>query len=115
VADPDRAAPGWLHRVCARVQAQLATPVTLTGLCRLAGVGRSALCAGFRTHYRCTPLAWVTERRLAQACTLLAAGDRTVLDIALACGFGSIATFNRRFARVYGCAPTAWRRRQRSG
>lgn len=43
-------------------------------------------------------------------------GDqRTILDIALACGFGSKSTFNAVFKRLTGHTPTSYRRTWREG
>jgi len=48
----------------------------------------------------------LTRRRLAEARTMLAApGQRTVLEIAFACGFNDLSTFYRAFRRVFGAAP----------
>jgi AraC-like DNA-binding protein len=48
----------------------------------------------------------LTRRRLAESRTLLAAGNgRTILDIALACGFNDLSTFYRAFRRAFAAAP----------
>ncbi|WP_312236358.1 AraC family transcriptional regulator [Stenotrophomonas sp.] len=56
---------------------------------------------------------FVNGFRIADAKRCLAdPGDpRSVLDIALACGFGSKSTFNTVFKRLTGLTPTAFRRR----
>ncbi len=56
---------------------------------------------------------FVNGFRIADAERCLAdPGDpRSVLDIALACGFGSKSTFNTVFKRLTGLTPTAFRRR----
>lgn len=54
---------------------------------------------------------YVQGRRLEAACRLLAdAGERTVLDIAIACGFDSLSTFYRVFRTAYGVPPGDYRR-----
>jgi len=47
--------------------------------------------------------------RLAEAKRLLADGNRTVLDVALTCGFGSVEHFHRTFRAHHGASPDAWR------
>ncbi|MCF7749731.1 helix-turn-helix domain-containing protein [Bacillus subtilis subsp. subtilis] len=56
---------------------------------------------------------FVNSFRIADAERCLADGSdqRSVLDIALACGFGSKSTFNMVFKRMTGLTPTAFRRR----
>jgi AraC-like DNA-binding protein len=52
----------------------------------------------------------VNRHRIAHACRLLAANDgRSVLDVSLDSGFGSLGPFNRAFKAATGCTPTAWR------
>lgn len=46
----------------------------------------------------------------AQRCLADRSDQRSVLDIALACGFGSKSTFNAVFKRMTGLTPTAFRR-----
>lgn len=54
---------------------------------------------------------FVNRQRIAEAQRLLA-GPGEVLDIALAVGFGSKASFNRAFLAYAGSTPSAWRRQQ---
>lgn len=56
---------------------------------------------------------FVNSMRVADAeCWLTDTNDqRSVLDIGLACGFGSKSTFNAVFKRMTGLTPTAFRRR----
>lgn len=56
---------------------------------------------------------FVNSFRIAAAehCLTDRGDQRSVLDIALACGFGSKSTFNTVFKRMTGLTPTAFRRR----
>lgn len=56
---------------------------------------------------------FVNGFRIADAARCLAdsSDQRSVLEIALACGFGSKSTFNTVFKRMTGLTPTAFRRR----
>ena len=42
----------------------------------------------------------------------LARGGITILDLALACGFPSVKSYNQVFKRLQGMTPTEWRRRR---
>lgn len=48
--------------------------------------------------------------RLQKAAALLCNTDRTATDIALECGFQTVAYFDRLFVKQYGMAPLAYRR-----
>ena len=52
---------------------------------------------------------YLRQRRIAMAEDLLIHTRRSIRDIALSAGFGSIATFNRVFREVRGCTPTRYR------
>jgi AraC-like DNA-binding protein len=54
--------------------------------------------------------ALVSERRLGHARQLLAASNRTIADIALACGYAEAASFTRAFRKQCGETPSRWRR-----
>lgn len=52
----------------------------------------------------------VNRHRIAHACRMLAAGEgRSVLEVSLESGFGSLGPFNRAFKAATGQTPTAWR------
>jgi AraC-like DNA-binding protein len=54
---------------------------------------------------------YVQSRRLETACAMLSeAAERTVLDVAIACGFDSLSTFYRVFRIAYGVPPGDYRR-----
>ena len=55
--------------------------------------------------------AYIRDRRVLYACKLLCTTDKTILDIALDCGFQSHPSFARAFRRVQGVSPGAYRAR----
>lgn len=56
----------------------------------------------------------VNRYRIEHACRLLASAEgRTVLEISLDSGFGSLGPFNRAFKTATGKTPTAWRAARR--
>jgi AraC-like DNA-binding protein len=61
---------------------------------------------------------WIVRTRLDKGSIML--GDErmracTITDIAFACGFGDLTTFERAFSAVKGMTPSAWRRTAANG
>jgi AraC-like DNA-binding protein len=98
-----------LARVLALVHAEADRPLPAERLARLAGMHPAAFSRWF---HRCLGIGYVrylAEVRVALACRLLAEGGGSVLEVALAAGFGSLSSCNRWFRRVRGMQPRRWR------
>ena len=83
--------------------------VTLDSLAAYAGFSRYTLSRMFRQHTGLTFTQYLSKRRVDMAMELLAGTRIPVTQVALQCGFNSIATFNRVFREVKGCTPTQYR------
>jgi AraC family transcriptional regulator len=66
----------------------------------------------FRQVVGMTPYQFVLHTRLRRAAVRLRRSREAVSSIALEAGFADLSTFNRRFRRVMGLSPTAYRARQ---
>lgn len=83
--------------------------VTLDSLATYAGFSRYTLSRMFRQHTGTTFTQYLNKRRITMSEDLLASTKMPVTQVALQCGFNSIATFNRVFREVRGCTPTQYR------
>lgn len=83
--------------------------VTLDSLAAYAGFSRYTLSRMFRQHTGETFTQYLSRRRVDMATELLAGTRMPVTQVALQCGFNSIATFNRVFRDIKGCTPTQYR------
>lgn len=83
--------------------------ITLDSLAAYAGFSRYTLSRMFRQHTGYTFTQYLSKRRVDMAMELLAGTRLPVTQVALQCGFNSIATFNRVFREVRGCTPTQYR------
>lgn len=83
--------------------------LTLDTLADYAGFSRYTLSRMFRQHTGATFTQYLSKRRVDMAMELLAGTRMPVTQVALQCGFNSIATFNRVFRDVKGCTPTQYR------
>ncbi len=64
----------------------------------------------FRRDIGVTPAAYVESLRIERARLLLESTERGVADIARRCGFGTVETLRRSFARALGVSPVEYRR-----
>jgi len=74
-------------------------------------VGERQLRRLFAQYIGATPTAVAQTRRVLHAKRLLHDSDMSMLDIALASGFGSLRRFNEVFQKLYGRPPSKLRRR----
>jgi AraC-like DNA-binding protein len=63
----------------------------------------------FRQVAGVTPHQYVLRTRLNRAAVRLRTSNESVSAIAFGAGFGDLSTFNRRFRRLMGCSPGAYR------
>ena len=89
----------------AYIDRHYADDLSLRTLSRALGVTDKKLSRVFYREAGIPFLEYVTLRRLSAAKGLLAAGGRTVAQVAYEAGFASIRTFNRAFQRYNGMTP----------
>jgi AraC-like DNA-binding protein len=88
----------------------LASPFSNDGLAARSGLSTGAFVRWFRRETGATPAAYVTGRRLREACRQLAFTDATIDGIAAAVGFADRHHFSRVFKQRIGCGPASFRK-----
>lgn len=83
---------------------------SLTELAATLNLSPNYLHAVFKRATGQTPYAVVTARRIEQAQRLIAAGNKSMLEIALELGFCSQSHFNKVFKKETGMTPAEYRR-----
>ena len=83
---------------------------TLAGLAAAAGMSPYHFLRTFRQVAGVTPHQFLLLRRLQAAADKLRSTGRPIAEIAYDSGFGDLSSFNRRFRRVMGMTPGAYRR-----
>ncbi len=101
--------PRWLARVVERLDAEFVNGLSSDELAAEAGVHPVYLASVFRRFYGETIGEYVQKRRVGLAGKLLADPDRSLVDIALLCGFSDQSHFTRVFKRQTGATPGAFR------
>ena len=105
-----------VKRVEAYMDANLAEPITVADLARVAGVPVRSLYDLFHRFKHQTPADVLRKKRLAAArATLEQAepGEATVTDVAMSCGFVHLGRFARIYRMEYGETPSATIARRR--
>jgi AraC family transcriptional regulator len=103
------APPTWVQTVREYLDDSLGGQASIAEAARAADVHPVHLARRFRQHVGMSPAAYVRQRRIEQAQCLLQHTKRSVLDIALACGFGDQSHFTHAFRRACGTTPVAYR------
>ena len=90
--------------------------LSLSAIAEDCGLSRFQLARVFAARLGCAPMDYVHKRRLSEAARALADAEprsrrRSILDIALAVGYGSHEAFTRAFQERLGCSPSAVRER----
>jgi AraC family transcriptional regulator len=94
-----------------RIETQADERLGLNALARQAAMSPYHFLRTFRLVTGMTPHQYVLHRRLLRAAQRLRASTDPVSMIAFAAGFNDLATFNRRFRRLIGVAPSVFRTR----
>lgn len=94
------------------IEERLAAPLPVPALARACALSPAHFCRRFHRLLGQSPAAYVRERRLAAAATMLATTATPIPAIASACGFSDRYSFTRIFARRLGTPPAAYRRLQ---
>ncbi|RLL64947.1 GlxA family transcriptional regulator [Paenirhodobacter hankyongi] len=101
--------PGLLN-IVTLMNAHIEDPLTLDDLSRVAGYSRRHIERMFLSVLGETPGEFYRGIRLDHGRTLLSTTDMGLLEVALACGFGSVAHFSKSFKARFGTAPTKFNR-----
>jgi transcriptional regulator GlxA family with amidase domain len=103
-------APWQENRVKSYIEANLEQSIRVAELAALSRLSERYFAVAFKQNIGLTTNAFILLRRVERAQNLMSSTKRPLADIALACGFSDQAHFCRRFRRITGCTPKAWRR-----
>ena len=91
------------------VTANVATPISLDGAAKVAGLERKYFSAFFHSKVGATFTEWVRILRVSRAMELMRIHDNSIVRVAFAAGFQDVRTFERAFKRYVGVSPRVYR------
>lgn len=112
-------APGPLDAEAARTAGRLLAYIhehaqdpelSFTRVARAVGMSRASLGRAFPRLFGRTFARYLAELRVVKACSLLSETDKSVAEIAIETGFGSVSNFNRRFLVLKQTSPLRYRK-----
>lgn len=95
---------------CAWARQNLAEALTVEEMAAHAGWARGSFTRKFTAEAGMTPLRWLNDQRITEACRLLETTDLTVQAIASRTGLGTTANFRLHFSRKLNTTPSSYRR-----
>jgi transcriptional regulator GlxA family with amidase domain len=93
------------------MEANIEEPISLDELSSYVGISRRQLERLFQKHLNCVPTRYYLNLRLNRARLLLLQTSKSIVDIALACGFISAPHFSKCYRDLYGIPPRDERRK----
>lgn len=90
-----------------------AVPLTVEALATLCGVSKHYFCRVFKSTVGKASMEYLRDYRLGVSKALLCNTDKSVTEIADACGFESVNYFCRLYKKQVSCSPVEYRRRSR--
>ena len=100
----------YIQRVLLYLNENFKEPLTLSEIASRIHISPCYLSDLFSRIVGCRFIEYLTNLRLERARAMLRETESSVTEIATACGFGTVSNFTRAFRRVFGVAPSAWRR-----
>ena len=93
------------------MEANTEEPISLDELSHYVGISRRQLERLFQKHLNCVPTRYYLNLRLNRARLLLLQTSKSIVDIALACGFISAPHFSKCYRDLFGIPPRDERRK----
>lgn len=103
-----------IKRVLTRIEHDYAEQLTLDELAAEAGMSAKYFCHFFQQLTHRTPIDYLNDYRIEQACCLLLTGEYSVTETAFRCGFNDLSYFIRIFRKYKGTSPGKYEKMMRA-
>ena len=98
------------NRALKYIEGNLGSKVVIREIADCVALSKSHFSRAFKRSLGSAPMAYVATRRVERARLMLTSTQKSLTEIALACGFSDQPHFNRLFRRLVGMSPGRWRR-----
>ncbi|MCI5901212.1 MAG: AraC family transcriptional regulator [Blautia sp.] len=95
--------------VISYIEAHYSTPVSLEQMADTIPCNSQYLCRFFKEISGISPIQYLINYRIDQACAQLLTSSKSITEIALDCGFENISYFIRKFKEIKGSTPKEYR------
>jgi AraC family transcriptional regulator len=99
-----------LRRITERIHEHIDQDLSVADLAEAAGLSTAYFSESFRKSTGYPPHQFLLRARVERAKELLRTSDKTVIEVALACGFQSSQQLAKVFQRLLKATPTNYRR-----
>jgi len=99
-----------INRVIEHLHARLDEKITVRAMAKIAHLSPSQLTRVFKEETGKPPMEYVQALRMERAKKLLLAGDKSITDVALECGFNSPSYLSACFLKQYSMTPREYRK-----
>jgi AraC-like DNA-binding protein len=103
-----------MANVISHIQRHYRESLPLADLARLAHWSASQFRRNFKRIYNTSPVKFITQIRLHEACEMLKDPNRDITGVAMEAGFSSSSFFSTQFKSYLGESPSDYRRRKLS-
>lgn len=104
-----------IYELLDHILAHLSSELSVPELARRYGMGRTRFFSAFRQATGHSPTQYIQMLRMERAMQQLRATDRSITEIAYACGYSSHSYFNKHFKTHTGLSPRRYRATAESG
>ena len=87
--------------------------ITLQDMADYVHISKEYLCRIFHVMSNTSPIEYLNRYRIRQSASLLMHSNKSISEVAFACGFNNSSYFNKLFLRYMGCTPREYRKSQR--
>lgn len=102
--------PRWTRDLRDALNDQWGENLSLAELAAIARMHPVSLCKAFPKRFGCSMGEYVRRVRVGRAVALIRGGNRSLTEVAHACGFYDQSHFTRTFRRMTGFSPSAFRK-----
>lgn len=100
----------YIARALDFIEDNFAQPISLEDVSSHVNLTPNYFSRLFKEICGCTFLDYLTNHRIEKAKIFLTATDKSITEIAFACGFGSFSSFSRAFKSICNCRPNDYRK-----